>query len=265
MPPIFCFIDDSQFELDVFASCIAPAAQDLEFILGNTYDEVRRKLGHRHPCLFLLDLYGLDPDLTAPRIPTLDELTAEAASFKSLADVYDGLDDYPGDRLNEYLKRFFHVTDSWRRLFYRVSRLAGQNIKFGLNNLEAVRRDYPPAAAIGYTRKSIIIDAVDILYEGADGLNLKPDGPNDDAIRQATVEAAPDLIDTWSILVTKRFSNHLRDLAVLLVRSNSAEDVSNLTKPESLSQNAKDVLGPGDILFLETAAQWWEYIGREPI
>ena len=137
--PIFCFIDDSSFELDVFRNHIAPAAPGIEFILGSTYGEVREALGSRHPCLFLLDLYGSDESMGAPVIPSLDELQAEAAGFKTLEQVYEGLDDFPGDKTNEFLKRLFNIANSWRLLFYRASRKAGQNVNYGLDNLSQAR------------------------------------------------------------------------------------------------------------------------------
>lgn len=264
MPPIACFIDDSPFELEVFERNIIPASPGIEFILGSTYDEVRRELGERYPCLFLLDLYGRDSTMTNPRIPSREELESEIKLFGSLNSVYDGLGDFPGDKTNEFLKRLFHLTDPWRRLFYQASRTAGQNIKYGLGNLAAASRDFPATATIAYTRKSTIMDTVEVLAAGIDGLNLKPDGPSDEAINRSTTASAASLLEDWSGKVTQSFSTYLQSLVVLLVRSELSKDVPGLVNPDNLSGNAQDLLGPGEMSFLKTAADWWAYIGHEP-
>ncbi|MDY6851576.1 MAG: hypothetical protein SV487_05830 [Thermodesulfobacteriota bacterium] len=264
MLPIVCFIDDSPFELEVFERNIIPASSGMEFILGSTYDEVRRELEERYPCLFLLDLYGRDSTMAAPGIPSREEMESEIKSFASLDSVYDGLDDFPGDKTNEFLKRLFHITDPWRRLFYQASRTAGQNIKYGLGNLAAAGRDFPATAKIAYTRKSTIMDTVEVLAAGIDGLNLKPDGPSDEAINQATASRAASLLEDWSGKVTQSFSNYLQSLVVLLVRSELSKDVPGLVNPDNLSGKAQDLLGPGEMSFLKTAADWWVYIGHEP-
>jgi len=265
MRPIFCFIDDSPFELEVFSQHIPVAAPGLEFILGSTYEEVRKKLGDRYPCLFLLDLYGRDPDLVSPGLPPREDLEARIQGHGSLQEVYAGLDDFPGDKINEFLKRLFHLVDPWRQLFYYASRAAGQNIKYGLGNLAAARREFPAAAAVAYTRKSIIHDAVEVLAAGIDGLNLKPDGPDDEAIRQATAAAAPRLLETWSNQVTQSFTNYLQRLVLLLVKSGGDVEVPSLSSPDRLSAEVKETLGPGEMNFLRTAAAWWSYTGHEPL
>ncbi len=265
MGPIFCFIDDSQFELDVFTGHIVPAATDIEFILGSTYTQVREQLGERHPCLFLLDLYGQDDRVVPAGIPAQKDLEAETALFMTLDDVYKDLEQFAGDKQNEYLKRLFHVADSWRRLFYRASRKVGQNIKYGLSNLESAWQDFPAAATVAYTRKSMIMDAVEIMDAGIDGLHLKPDGTSDEGIRRATTEAAPTLIDSWSDLVTQKFINHSQGLICLLFRSGLEKDVAYYAEPDRMSDEAQAMLGPGNLTFLREAAIWWSYIGQDPI
>ena len=265
MGPIFCFIDDSQFELDVFTGHITPAAPGIEFILGSTYAQVREQLGERHPCLFLLDLYGKDDQVVPAGIPRQEDLEAEAASFKTLSDVYKDLDQFTGDKQNEYLKRLFHVADSWRRLFYQASRKVGQNIKYGLSNLEAAWQDFPAAATVAYTRKSMIMDAVEIMNAGIDGLHLKPDGPTDEGIRRATAEAAPTLIEFWSNLVTQKFINYFQGLIFLLFRSGLEKDVAHYAEPDRMSDEAQALLGPGNLIFLREATIWWSYVGQEPV
>jgi hypothetical protein len=265
MGPIFCFIDDSRFELDVFTDHIIPAAEGIEFILGSTYARVREQLGERHPCLFLLDLYGQDDQVVSTGIPAREDLEAETASFMTLDDVYKDLDQVTGDKQNEYLKRLFHLADSWRRLFYRASRQAGQNINYGLSNLESAWQDFPAAATVAYTRKSMIMDAVDIMGAGIDGLHLKPDGHSDEDIRRVTTEAAPALIEAWSDLVTQKFINYFQGLIFLLFRSGLEKDVAHYAEPNRMSDQARALLGPGNLTFLEEAATWWSHIGQEPV
>ena len=265
MLPIFCFIDDSPFELDVFLTSIAPKARNIEVITGHTYGAIKEQLGDRYPCLFLLDLYGRDEKAGPASIPPLPEIEKEISAFKSLQDVYEGLDHFPGDRTNEYLKRLFHLTDSWRDLFYKASRKAGQNINYGLCNLESVQRDYPAAAAVAYTRKSLIIDAVEVLKAGVDGLSLKPDGPDDPTIRDNTTLMAPQLLETWSELVTHKFTVYLKDLIVLFLKSGLKSELPTLIRPETLSGESRSMLGPGDLSFLATAASWWDHTGHLPL
>ena len=264
MPPIFCFIDDSAFELDVFANHVAPAAPGIETILGSTYDEVRARLGDRYPCLFLLDLYGRDPGLPDRGISEKGILLAKTAGLGNLDDVYDGLDDFPGDRTNEFLKRLFGKADGWRRMFRQAARDAGQSNRYGLDNLEAARRDFPAAAKAPYTRKSMIMDAVDAVAAGIDGFSMKPHGPTDEAIRRATEEQAPGLIAGWNGLVTHCFNRYIRDLALLISRSGLSDDVHLVGQPQRLSRDARNLLGPAEMRFLEAAAEWWDFIGLPP-
>lgn len=262
--PIFCFIDDSQFELNVFAENIAANIQDIDFVFGSNYEDVRNKLGDRYPCLFLLDLYGRDSDVEH-RIPSFKELENEVKSIRTLESVYNGLESFSGDITNEYLKRLFDLTDGWRQLFFKASRTAGQNINYGLNNYESARRDYPAAAMIAYTRKSLITDAVEVLHAGMDGVTLKPGGASDKDIGEATAASAENLIEAWSAFVTNRFNIYIKDLIILLIRSGLDSDLPNLAHPDKLSDAAQALLGPGDMKFVQEAAVWWSYTGRSPV
>lgn len=256
MPPLFCFIDDSAFELDVFASHVAPAARGVDLVTGSTYEQVKLEIGDRYPCLFLLDLYGRDPDLADPELPGLEDLASEAASIGTLAGVYDGLDDFEGDRTNEFLKRLFQVADGWRGLFYRASRQAGQSLAYGLGNLAAARRDFPGAAMAAYTRKSVIADAVEVLAAGVDGLFLKPNGPTDDEIRRITDAEAPGLVASWAGLVSRKQKDYLRVLSGRLLAAGLAEDAARLPDAGELSLLARETFGPGDTNFLAAVADW---------
>lgn len=265
MAPVICFIDDSKFELEVFNNNIIPAAPDVEFILGSTYEDVKSKIGNRHPCLFLLDLYGTDSETRASIIPPRNEIEKEIEAFGSLDAVYRGLDDVQGDKTNEYLKRLFFLTDSWRNLFYRTSRKCGQSIQYGAGNLALVQRDYTAAATIAYTRKSVIMDAVAILNDGIDGICLKPNGPDDDSIHKATSEAAPVLLETWYETISRRFTAYLKDVIIFIIRSGYRLDPSALIQLDDLPAEIRDLLGPGEINFLKAAAEWWRFTGVDPI
>jgi DNA-binding NarL/FixJ family response regulator len=195
MKPIICFIDDSRFEHDLVQNEIARSAREFEFVQAYTFEEAREKLGTKAPGLFLLDLWGKDEDMRDPHISPKEDLKMKIKNFPSLDDVYKGLDDFKGDVANEYMKRLFTIVDGWRTLFEGVCDRIGQNRKYGLWNLRQVRENYPGIAAVFYTRKSLINDAVAMFKSGADGLFIKPTGPNDAETRRLTREYAPQLIE----------------------------------------------------------------------
>jgi DNA-binding NarL/FixJ family response regulator len=204
MKPIVCFIDDSPFEHDLVAQEIAPSAPDLGFVQAYTFAEAVDRLTPNMPALFLLDLWGQDPEVTKPALTPMEELRQKAAGFPTLEDVYAGLDGFEGNRYNEYLKRLFTVVDCWRHLFEDACNRVGQNRKYGLSNLAEARRRYPGTPAVFYTRKSLITDAVAMFRVGADGLFIKPTGSDDDHTRRLTREYAPRLLtDLRQIMTTK--------------------------------------------------------------
>jgi DNA-binding NarL/FixJ family response regulator len=192
--PIICFIDDSDFEHDLVRSEIAPSFPEIRFIQTYTFDQMRRELRDQQPDLFLLDLWGQDPLVKEPFLTPKDELEKCLAGFNTLDQVYKGLETFPGDKANEYLKRLFIIVDSWRRLFEGVCDRIGQNRKYGLTNLRAARDHYPGVPAVFYTRKSLINDALALFQAGADGLFIKPTGNDDDETRRLTREYAPELV-----------------------------------------------------------------------
>ena len=189
-----CFIDDSKFEHELVRHEIAPSAPDLEFVQVYTFEEATDGLGTGTPGLFLLDLWGSDEEVREPYLSPREELEEEIAKFKTLGDVYEGLEDFQGDVTNEYLKRLFAIVDSWRSLFEKVCDGIGQNRKYGLSNLRQVREYYPGVPAVFYTRKSLITDAVAMFNAGIDGLFIKPTGSDDPETRRLTREYAPHLI-----------------------------------------------------------------------
>ncbi|MBW2623253.1 MAG: hypothetical protein JRD68_10135 [Deltaproteobacteria bacterium] len=263
MQPLFCFIDDSDFELSVFEKCIAASNPGIDFIQTTTYERARVEIGDRHPALFILDLYGRDPDMDPLGIPSKEAMAEKIKGMVSVESLYEGLEDFSGDKTNEFLKRMFHMMDSWRQLFARVFETTGQNIKYGLNNLAEARQEFPFTPTVAYTRKSMISDAVEAIGHGFDNLNLKPDGPDDEAIYRETALKAPQLVDSWSDLVTRKFSGHIQQLGVLLGKSGLEDDVRKLMEGTPLSKKAREVLGPGDVLFIDAANGWRAYSGQE--
>jgi DNA-binding NarL/FixJ family response regulator len=195
MKPIVCFIDDSTFEHDLVRHEIAPSAPDLEFVQAYTFDEAVDRLGHHVPALFLLDLWGQDPEVPEPCLTSIDELRTRVAGFPTLEHVYKGLDGIEGDVYNEYLKRLFTVVDCWRNLFEDICNRIGQNRKYGLSNLRQARQYYARTPAVFYTRKSLIHDAVAMFKAGANGLFIKPTGSDDTDTRRLTRVYAPRLLD----------------------------------------------------------------------
>jgi len=192
---IICFIDDSDFEHDLMRNEIAPGAAEFEFVQAYTFEEAREMLGERIPLLFLLDLWGQDESVKNPSITPMEELKYKASEIITLENVYDGLEDFEGDKTNEYLKRLFTIIDGWRNIFEAACSRIGQNRKYGLANLEKVREYYPGVPGLFYTRKSLITDSVKMFQAGGDGLFIKPTGKNDFETRIMTKKYAPKLIE----------------------------------------------------------------------
>lgn len=201
MKPIICFIDDSDFEHDLVRNEIAPLFTGYSFVQASTFDEAREQLGSRRPALFLLDLWGQDPDVAEPALTPLKELEEKAARIPDLESVFRGLDTFEGDRHNEYLKRIFRIVDGWRNLFEGACSRVGQNRKYGLANLRLARSHYPGTPAVFYTRKSLISDAVAMFRAGCDGLFIKPTGKDDPETRKLTRKYAPELLEGLSRLI----------------------------------------------------------------
>lgn len=193
MAHLICFIDDSDFEHDLVRHEIAPRTTALAFCQAYTFEEARAALGDQHPALFLLDLWGQDNEVGHPHIPPKAALEIKAAQISTLNDVYAGLDDVKGDVNNEYLKRLFGIVNSWRTLFETACDAVGQNRKYGLTNLDQARQYYPGVPAVFYTRKSLIRDAVAMFKAKADGLLIKPTGPDEPQTRERTRAYAPVL------------------------------------------------------------------------
>lgn len=263
MRPLFCFIDDSDFELTVFEKYAAPSKPGIDFIYAQTYDQARIEMGDRYPALFILDLYGRDPDLIPQGIPSKEAMTEQLDGMVSVESLYQGLENFSGDKTNEFLKRMFHLMDSWRQLFRRVFEATGQNINYGLKNQAAARQDFPYSATVAYTRKAMIGDAVEVFRHGFDDLKLKPDGPDDESIYRVTALKASPILNSWSDLVTRKFSGHIQKLCTLLAGSGLEDDIKKLMDGKSLSGKAHEVLSGRDMRFLDAAHSWRAYTGLD--
>lgn len=190
--PVVCFIDDSAFERDNFTRHFPPAVPGWQFVITDTWNEARKELAGTSCLLFLLDLYGFDPDHPdRGEITPLDEIKS---SVLDLEGVGDNLEAAP-DPINEFLKRLHTVTSSWSEAFVRASRQAGQSRAYGLYNLARVREEFPGATAVAYSRKASSADLVSFLMAGGQGALLKPQGKTDDQIGRATGEEAPILFN----------------------------------------------------------------------
>lgn len=207
MDLIICFIDDSPFEHDLVRQEIAPSGPDLKFIQAYTFEEAKERLVNRIPILFLLDLWGQDKTVKGPSLMPKKDLEAKISRIQTLDTVYEGLEDLKGDRSNEYLKRLFTIVDGWRNLFEEVSGRIGQNRRYGLSNLQQVRKCYPGVPAVFYTRKSLINDALALFEAGADGLFIKPTGTDDSKTRLSTRQYAPKLIEALVLVADRHMDN----------------------------------------------------------
>ncbi len=224
MRPLFCFIDDAEFELDTFNQFAAPAFEGVEFVYAKTFEEARQALKGRLPLCFLLDIYGTDPRVVAPQVPKESELAAFLGNtHPALEAVYQGLHGQGTELGNLFLRRLYAQVDCWQRTFLYAAGLLGQGLGYGLANLEAVRAAFPWAAAIGYTRKSLFADAVKACEAGMDGLLQKPQGRTDDEIAGATKAAGPALAKGAWRAVDRRLAQQIMPIALKLAHENVSE------------------------------------------
>lgn len=211
--PVICFIDDSPFERRLMAEIIAPSAPGFEFLITDSYAQVQEMLGGRVCLLFLLDLYGPNPEDPAP--PTIlgaGEIDPPPVPFKT---VWEGLDSVPEDaRVNEYLRRLYSYTNHWGTEFTKASRLAGQGPAYGLYNLGRVIEDHPWSTAVVYTRKALASEVGEFLAAGGDGAMVKPPGADVPAIEAATKARAGEMMDQLGRLVIGRATDMLLRLSL---------------------------------------------------
>ena len=191
MPALFCFIDDAVFELDMFRENAAQGFADTEFVYAQTFDEARRKIGSREPACFLLDLYGANPDIK-PRLPELEELAGELSGRVDLTELFSGAAD-SGEGANLFLRKLHVLVAERQDAFRFAAGCLGQSSAYGLGNLTKVRKTYPLAAALAYSRKALYQDASLFTTAGGDGVLQKPQGLDGGSIALATRNQAPDL------------------------------------------------------------------------
>ena len=144
--PVYCFIDDSPFELKLFRDIFETSFAEIHFIYSSTYDECHRQLDELklYPSLFILDLYGREGLQDNVHIPQRNLLEARINKIPNLNVTYDGLEKYNFDKdlqANEFLKRLFSILNEWRDLFSEQCASLDQGSRFGINNLLSVRTE----------------------------------------------------------------------------------------------------------------------------
>ena len=188
---VFCFIDDSSFELQLFRDVFEEQPSDTIFVYGTTFEEAQDYLQENDltPALYILDLYGRTGTVPKPEIPPISELREKTAAIRTIDEVYRDLGSFGSDpdlQVNEYLKRLFSVIGTWRSVFSELATRLDQSPGYGIKNLKSVRACYPDTAAVMYTRKGLFADAVRVADLGCDGIFMKPMGQTDAEILAAT-------------------------------------------------------------------------------
>ena len=214
--PVYCFIDDSPFELKLFKDVIETRSPKIQFIYASTYDECHRQLDEQklYPSLFILDLYGREWLQEDVHIPSKELLEARIGKMPSLNIAYEGLEKNNCDKnlqANEFLKRLFSIVNEWRNLFSDQCASLDQGSRFGINNLKSVRKCYSTVAAVMYTRKGLFTDAVILSQHNCDGIFIKPPGATDEDIYAETGKQAESLLDSWNECVRNSYRLFLQN------------------------------------------------------
>jgi hypothetical protein len=215
--PVYCFIDDSPFELKLFKDVIETCFPGIQFVYAGTYDECHRKLDEQklYPSLFILDLYGREGLQENVCIPQKELLEVQIDKIPNLNVAYDGLDKYNYDKnlqANEFLKRMFSILNEWRNLFSEQCASLDQGSRYGINNLLSVRQNYPSVTAVIYTRKGLFTDAVILSRHNCDGIFIKPPGITDEDIYAETEKQTENLMSNWNECVRNSYSLFLQRL-----------------------------------------------------
>jgi hypothetical protein len=215
--PVYCFIDDSTFELKLFSDVIETRYPAIKFVYAGTYGECRKQLDEQklYPSLFILDLYGREGLQENVCIPRKELLKARIDKIPNLNVAYDGLEKHNYDKnlqANEFLKRLFSILNEWRNLFSEQCVSLDQGSRFGINNLLHVRQDYPSVTAVMYTRKGLFTDAVILSRHNCDGIFIKPPGTTDEEIYVETGKQAESLMDNWNECVRNNYCLFLQKL-----------------------------------------------------
>ena len=201
--PVYCFIDDSPFELKLFKDVIETRFAGIHFIYASTYDECHGQLDEQnlYPSLFILDLYGREGIQADVSIPRKELLEARIDKMPNLNIAYDGLEKYNSDKdlqANEFLKRLFSILNEWRKVFSDQCASLDQGSRFGINNLLSVKQNYSTVTAVMYTRKGLFTDAEILSRYSGDGIFIKPPGNTDEDIYAETEKQAESLMDNWN-------------------------------------------------------------------
>jgi len=234
--PVYCFIDDSPFELKLFKDVVAARHPDIQFIYANTYTDCQTQLSELvlYPSLFILDLYGREGLQKNVKIPQKSLLEAQINDIPDLDVAYDGLEKYDSDKdlqSNEFLKRLFSILNEWRKLFSDQCASLDQGSRYGINNLLRVRKNYSTVTTVMYTRKGLFTDAVKLSLYNCDGIFMKPAGSNDEEIYAETKNQTDSLIDGWNKCVNKGYCQLLQKLA------HHDQTIPGLTKILSLEKH----------------------------
>ena len=208
--PVYCFIDDSPFELKLFKDVIETRFPGIHFIYADTCTECDDQLNKQklYPSLFILDLYGREGLQKNASIPQKELLEAHIDKIPGLNVAYDGLEKYKYDKnlqANEFLKRLFSILNEWRNIFSEQCVSLNQGSRFGINNLLHVRQNYPSVTAVMYTRKGLFTDAVTLSRYNCDGIFIKPPGATDEDIYVETGKQAGSLMDNWNECVRSNY------------------------------------------------------------
>ncbi len=237
--PVYCFIDDSPFELKLFKDVIETRFPGIHFVYAGTFTECKNQLNSLklYPSLFILDLYGREGLQENVSIPQKQLLESRIEKIPNLNVAYDGLEKYNYDKnlqANEFLKRMFSILNEWRILFSEQCVSLDQGSRYGINNLMHVRQNYPSVTAVMYTRKGLFTDAVTLSQHNCDGIFIKPPGTTDEDIYGETGKQAESLMDNWNECVRNNYCLFLQKL-------NTHEDIPHKLA-ELLSRNKHRII-----------------------
>ena len=215
--PVYCFIDDSPFEIKLFRDVIESRFPGIHFLYASTYDECHRQLDEQklYPSLFILDLYGREGIQEDVCIPRKELLEARIDKIPDLNIAYDDIEKYNFDKnlqANEFLKRLFSILNEWRDFFSDQCASLDQGSRFGINNLLSAKQNYPSATAVMYTRKGLFTDAEILSRYSGDGIFIKPPGNTDEDIYAETEKQAESLMDNWNECVKNNYCLFLQKL-----------------------------------------------------
>ena len=240
--PVYCFIDDSSWERELFHNAIELRFSKIQFICVSTYRDCQQQLEKQklYPSLFILDLYGREGQRTGVKIPQKEQLLVQINNIPNIDAVFKGLEKFTVNKdllVNEYLKRLFAIVNEWRNLFSIQCANLDQGSQFGINNLTNVRRDYPGVAAVMYTRKGLFTDATKLSQYDCNGIFIKPTGFTDEEIYEETKSQADTLMDKWNECIRIQYLN--------FVEKSRIQNETSVKLADLLLQNKRHVSNEG--------------------